>query len=46
MAYDKHLGERIHRVLKDRKTFYEARKMMGGLVFMVENKMCVGIVKT
>jgi len=45
MAYDEHLGERIHQVLKDRNAFYEARKMMGGLVFMVENKMCVGIVK-
>ena len=38
MAYNEHLGDRIRRV-------FEEKKMMGGLTFMVNGKMCVGIVK-
>ena len=45
MAYDEYLGERIERVLNQRKVGFEAKKMMGGLCFMVDDKMCVGIVK-
>ncbi len=44
MAYNETLAERI------RKTFVkvlrvEEKKMMGGLTFMVNGKMCVGILK-
>ena len=45
MAYDEYLEERIERVLKGRKVAYEPKKMMGGLCFMVGDKMCIGIVK-
>ena len=45
MAYDLHLEERITRILKEKNTPFEARKMMGGLCYMVDDKMCVGIVK-
>ena len=46
MAYDEHLAERARRVLEEKKIQnIEEKKMMGGLTFMVNEKMCVGIVK-
>ena len=46
MAYDEHLAERAHRVLQEKKIQnIEEKKMMGGLTFMVNDKMCIGIVK-
>ena len=45
MAYDEHLGNRVSHILKEKKASYIAKKMMGGLCFMVDDKMCVGIVK-
>ncbi len=45
MAYDEYLAERIKRVLKDKNTAFVEKKMMGGLCFMVDDKMCVGITK-
>lgn len=45
MAYDEYLQERIERILSDHRIQYEARKMMGGLCYMVDDKMCFGIVK-
>lgn len=45
MAFNEYLQERIERVLNEKSIVYEARKMMGGLCFMIDDKMCVGIVK-
>lgn len=45
MAYNEYLQERIERVLNERSIPFEAIKMMGGLCYMIDNKMCVGIVK-
>lgn len=45
MAYNESLGERIDSVLAHKRLSYEAKEMMGGLVFMVNDKMCVGIIK-
>lgn len=45
MAYDEALAARIDRILKDKKVRFEDKKMMGGLCYMVDDKMCVGIVK-
>ena len=45
MPYDEHLGDRIRALLKQKKVRFEEKKMMGGLCFMVNDKMCVGIVK-
>lgn len=45
MAYNEYLQERIESILNEKKVMYDARKMMGGLVFMVDDKMCLGIVK-
>lgn len=45
MAYDELLEDRISQFLNERKVKFEKKKMMGGLCFMVNNKMCCGIVK-
>jgi hypothetical protein len=45
MAYDTYLAERIARELDKMKIVYEEKKMMGGLCYMVDDKMCLGIVK-
>ena len=45
MAYDEYLSERINRVFKEKRVNFEAKKMMGGLCYLVDEKMCVGIVK-
>lgn len=45
MAYDESLAERISSFLGERNFKYEARRMMGGLCFMVRGKMCVGVEK-
>ena len=41
--YDHHLAERIRMALKQKGTTYSEKEMMGGLAFMVKDKMCVGI---
>ncbi|MEE9438393.1 MAG: TfoX/Sxy family protein [Saprospiraceae bacterium] len=43
MAYDQYLGDRINRILQSKNVNYYDKKMMGGLVFMVNEKMCCGI---
>ena len=45
MAFDSYLAERIDRILEENKVSYHAKKMMGGLCYMVDDKMCLGIVK-
>ncbi len=45
MAYDEHLAYRIQQVLEEQKVFFEAKKMFGGLCFMVDDKLCVGVMK-
>ena len=41
MAYDEKLAQRVRESLPPRNV--EEKKMMGGLIFMVNNKMCVGV---
>lgn len=43
MAYDEFLADRIRRVFAEKQTSYTEKKMMGGLCFMVDEKMCCGI---
>ncbi|WP_367389917.1 TfoX/Sxy family protein [Lewinella sp. LCG006] len=43
MAYDEYLADRIRQVFKDHNTSFAEKKMMGGLCFMVDEKMCCGI---
>lgn len=45
MAYDEYLSDRIRNILKEKQIFFVEKKMMGGLCFMVDDKMCIGIVK-
>jgi len=45
MAYDEHLADRIRSYFKEKKINTEEKKMMGGLCFMVDKKMCVGVDK-
>jgi len=45
MAYSELLADRIRLYFNDLRIAYEELKMMGGLCFMVDNKMCVGVVK-
>lgn len=45
MAYDEFLSDRIRNVLKDHGVLSVEKKMMGGLCFMINNKMCIGVVK-
>jgi hypothetical protein len=45
MAYNEFLGERIALNLRSKGIRFEEKKMMGGLAFMVNEKMCVGVVK-
>jgi len=42
MAYNEHQAERIRQRLKQ-ANLTEEKKMMGGLIFMVNHKMCVGL---
>lgn len=45
MAYDEYLQERIDSILNEKKISFTAKKMMGGLCYMVDDKMCLGIIK-
>ena len=45
MAYNEFLGERIGIALKRKGVSLEEKKMMGGLAMMVDEKMCVGVIK-
>ena len=45
MAYDENLADRVRKTLHTKLIKFEEKKMMGGLTFMIRNKMCVGIVK-
>ena len=45
MAYDEYLADRIRNRLREKQVSYEEKKMMGGLTFMIDDKMCIGIVK-
>ena len=42
MAYSEFLADRVRQHLSS-QGLTEVKKMMGGLVFMVNNKMCVGV---
>ena len=46
MAYDEQLAERIRRGFNQARVRFEEKRMMGGLCFMVDGKMCVGVEKS
>ncbi len=45
MAFDENLADRIRINLKMKKVPFTDRIMMGGIAFMVNDKMCVGVIK-
>ena len=45
MAYDEFLADRIRHKFKELNISFEDKKMMGGICFLVDDKMCAGIVK-
>jgi TfoX/Sxy family transcriptional regulator of competence genes len=45
MAYSEYLADRVRRVLKSNQVKnFEEKRMMSGMTFMVDDKMCVGVV--
>ena len=44
MAYSEFLSDRVRYILEPLAESIEEKKMMGGLTFMLKNKMCCGIV--
>lgn len=44
MAYDEILGNRVREIFAELQNV-EEKEMMGGLTFMYNDKMCVGIIK-
>ncbi len=45
MAYNEALSEQIAGILLDKGIIFEEKKMFGGICFMLNEKMCVGVVK-
>jgi hypothetical protein len=45
MAYDEYLVDRVRNSFKELNLPFFEKKMMGGLIFMVDEKMCVGVDK-
>ncbi len=45
MAYNEQLAARVAATFTKKKISYVAKKMMGGLCYMVDDKMCVGVDK-
>ncbi|WP_297703714.1 TfoX/Sxy family protein [uncultured Eudoraea sp.] len=43
MAYDEYLADRIRKILKSIGVDFNTKKMMGGLLFSVDDKMLCGI---
>jgi TfoX/Sxy family transcriptional regulator of competence genes len=45
MAYNEYLAERISNKLLENGVLFLEKRMFGGLAFMIEEKMCIGVVK-
>lgn len=43
MAYNEKLADRTREIIADTHKITEEKKMFGGLCFMVNDKMCVGV---
>lgn len=43
MAYDSYMADRLRNLLREKSIYFEEKKMMGGLCFMVDEKMCFGL---
>jgi TfoX/Sxy family transcriptional regulator of competence genes len=45
MAYNETLSKRIAALLLKQNTLFLEKKMFGGLAFMINDKMCIGVMK-
>ncbi|MFK7951461.1 MAG: TfoX/Sxy family protein [Ekhidna sp.] len=45
MAFNEQLADKLRIELERRSVSFEEKKMMGGLCIMVDDKMCVGVIK-
>lgn len=45
MAYEQQIADRVERLLLDLEIQFEPKKMFGGIAFMINEKMCIGVVK-
>lgn len=45
MAYNEKLADRVREIIADTQKNIEEKRMFGGLCFMVNEKMCVGVEK-
>lgn len=43
MAYDEKLADRVREIIAEKHKNIEEKKMFGGLCFMVNDKMCIGV---
>jgi TfoX/Sxy family transcriptional regulator of competence genes len=43
MAYSELLADRVRRVFQQKHVAFEEKKMMGGICFLVDDKMCAGV---
>ncbi|MGB1040391.1 MAG: TfoX/Sxy family protein [Flavobacteriales bacterium] len=43
MAYNEFMADQINQILKEKNVNHTIKKMMGGLCYMVDDKMCFGI---
>lgn len=45
MAYNEKLADRVRAIIAETHTITDEKRMFGGLCFMVNDKMCVGVEK-
>jgi TfoX/Sxy family transcriptional regulator of competence genes len=45
MAYSEKMADRVRELIIETHTISEEKKMFGGLCFMVDDKMCIGVEK-
>src|SRR5688572_32371003 len=45
MGYNESLADRVHGILEDRKVKHTDKKMFGGICFLVDDKMLMGVEK-
>lgn len=45
MAFDQHLADRIRQIFQEENALFTEKKMFGGLCYLMDEKMCVGIIK-
>lgn len=43
MAFDQYMAERVRRYFREQQTDFYEKNMFGGLCFMVNDKMCCGL---